>query len=138
MQIHHKGNLQFTTVCFKLVFFFMQNNVYNFLLINTYLKMTKMSEKQKNRKTSIFHIVIMEVSFTRKRADNLKKTPTNNDFIALNFDVNNVLGMELVPKYEEFEDTKGAIRIVYRRRTDNTMTKRKSTKRQITIFKTYI
>ena len=36
--------------------------------------MTKMSEKQKNRKTSIFHIVIMEVSFTRKRADNLKKT----------------------------------------------------------------
>jgi hypothetical protein len=69
-----------------------------------YLKMTKMSEKQKNSKTSIFHIVIMEVSFTRKRADNLKKTPTNNNFIALNFDVSNVLGMEL-------EDTKGAIRI---------------------------
>ena len=63
-----------------------------------------MSEKQKNRKTSIFHIVIMEVSFTRKRADNLKKKPTNNNFIALNFDVSNVLGMEL-------EDTKGAIRI---------------------------
>jgi hypothetical protein len=35
--------------------------------------MTKMSEEQKNRKTNIFHIVIMEVSFTRKRADNLKK-----------------------------------------------------------------
>jgi hypothetical protein len=46
--------------------------------------MTKMSEKQKNSKTSIFHIVIMEVSFTRKRADNLKKNPTNNNFIALN------------------------------------------------------
>ena len=51
----------------------MENNVYNLLLINTYLKMTKMSEKQKNRKINIFHIVIMEVSFTRKRADNLKK-----------------------------------------------------------------
>jgi hypothetical protein len=35
--------------------------------------MTKMSEKQKNKKTNIFHIVIIEDSFTRKRADNLKK-----------------------------------------------------------------
>jgi hypothetical protein len=39
---------------------------------------------------------------------------------------------------EEFEDTKGLIRIVYRRRTDNTMAKRKSTKGQTTIYKTYI
>ena len=31
---------------------------------------------------------------------------------------------------EEFEDTKGAIIIVYRRRTDNTMTERKRTKGQ--------
>jgi hypothetical protein len=38
---------------------------------------------------------------------------------------------------EEFEDTKGAIRILYRRRTDNTMAKRKSTKGQTTIYKTY-
>jgi hypothetical protein len=38
---------------------------------------------------------------------------------------------------EEFEDTKGAIIIVYRRRTDNTMTNRKSTKGQTTIYKTY-
>ena len=59
--------------------------------------------------------------------------------------------------YEEFEDTKGAIRIriskknrqhngqkipkgqsesVYRRRTDNTMAKRKSTKEQAAIYKT--
>ena len=51
----------------------MENNVYNFLLITTYLKMTNMSEKQKNRRTNIFHIVIMEVNFTRKKADNLKK-----------------------------------------------------------------
>ena len=29
---------------------------------------------------------------------------------------------------EEFEDTKGAIRIVYQRRTDNTMTERKGQK----------
>jgi hypothetical protein len=33
---------------------------------------------------------------------------------------------------EKFEDT------VYRRRTDNTMAKRKSTKEQTTIYKTYI
>ena len=97
-----------------------------------------MSEKQKNRKTSIFHIVIMEVSFTRKRADNLKKKPTNNDFIALNFDVNNVLGMELVPSMKSLKIPKGQSESVYRRRTDNTMTKRKSTTRQTTIFKTYI
>ena len=38
---------------------------------------------------------------------------------------------------EEFEDTKGVIRIVYRRRTDNTMAKRKSTKAQTMIYKTY-
>ena len=115
----------------------MENNVYNLLLINTYLKMTKMSEKHKNRKTNIFHIVIMEVSFTRKRADNLKKN-NNNDFIALNFDVNNVLGMELVPSMKSLKIQKGQSESVYRRRTDNTMTKRKSTKRQTTIFKTYI
>jgi hypothetical protein len=36
---------------------------------------------------------------------------------------------------EEFEDTKGVIRI--RRRTDNTIAKRKSTKGQTTIYKTY-
>ena len=36
---------------------------------------------------------------------------------------------------EEFEDTKGAIKTVYRRRTDNTMAKRKSTKLQTTITK---
>jgi hypothetical protein len=38
---------------------------------------------------------------------------------------------------EEFEDTKGVIRIVYRRRTNNTMAKRKSTKVQTTIYKIY-
>jgi hypothetical protein len=38
---------------------------------------------------------------------------------------------------EEFEDTKGVIRIVYRRRTNNTMVKRKCTKGQTTIYKTY-
>ena len=39
---------------------------------------------------------------------------------------------------EEFEDTKGVIIIVYRRRTDNTVAKRKRTKGQTTIYKTYI
>jgi hypothetical protein len=39
---------------------------------------------------------------------------------------------------QEFEDTKGAIRIVYKRRTDNTMAERKGTKEQTTICKTYI
>ena len=39
---------------------------------------------------------------------------------------------------EEFEDTKGVIRIVYRRRTDNTMAKRKSTKGQTCFFLTYL
>jgi hypothetical protein len=38
---------------------------------------------------------------------------------------------------EEFEDTKGVIRIVFQRRTDNTMTKRKRTQGQATIYKTY-
>ena len=38
---------------------------------------------------------------------------------------------------EEFKDIKGAIRISHRRRTDNTMVKRKSTKGQTTIYKTY-
>jgi len=39
-------------------------------------------------------------------------------------------------KIEEFEDTKGVIRI-RKRNTDNTMAKRKSTKGQTTIYKTY-
>ena len=39
---------------------------------------------------------------------------------------------------EEFEDTKGVIRNRNRRRTDNTMAKRKGTKGQTTIDKTYI
>jgi hypothetical protein len=42
---------------------------------------------------------------------------------------------------EEFEDTKGVIiirTVVYRRRIDNTMTKRKGTNGQTTIYKTYI
>jgi hypothetical protein len=40
--------------------------------------------------------------------------------------------------YEEIADTKGAIKIhICRRRTDNTMTKRKSTKGQTTSYKTY-
>jgi len=41
---------------------------------------------------------------------------------------------------EELEDTKakGQSETVYRRRTDNTMAKRKSTKGQTTIDKTYI
>ena len=40
---------------------------------------------------------------------------------------------------EEFEDTKGVIRIcINRRRTDNTMAKIKSTEGQTTIYKTYI
>jgi len=38
---------------------------------------------------------------------------------------------------EEFEDTKGYSESVNRRRTDNTMAKRKSTKGQTTIYKTY-
>jgi len=38
---------------------------------------------------------------------------------------------------EEFEDTKGEIESVYRRRTDNTMANRKSTKGQTTIYKSY-
>jgi hypothetical protein len=37
---------------------------------------------------------------------------------------------------EEIEDTNEVIRIVYRKRTDNTMAKRKSTKEQTTIYKT--
>ena len=37
---------------------------------------------------------------------------------------------------EEFEDTKGVIRIVYRRRTDNTMAERKRTKGQEEIEET--
>jgi hypothetical protein len=39
---------------------------------------------------------------------------------------------------EEFEDTKGQSETVYRRRADTTMAKRKSTKGQTTIDKTYI
>jgi hypothetical protein len=38
---------------------------------------------------------------------------------------------------EEFGDTKGVIIIRIRRRTDNTMAKRKSTKGQTTIYKIY-
>jgi len=38
---------------------------------------------------------------------------------------------------EEFEDTKGVIRIRNRRRTDTTMSKRKKTKGLTTIYKTY-
>jgi hypothetical protein len=38
---------------------------------------------------------------------------------------------------EEFENAKGVIRIVYRRRTENTLAKRKITKGQTTIYKTY-
>jgi len=37
---------------------------------------------------------------------------------------------------EEFEDTKGQSESVNRRRTDNTMTKRKRTKGQTMIYKT--
>jgi len=37
---------------------------------------------------------------------------------------------------EEFEDTKEVTRIVNRRRTDNIIAKRKSTKGQTTIYKT--
>ena len=43
---------------------------------------------------------------------------------------------EVFSMQEEFEDTKGVIRIVYRRRTDSTMANRKSTKGQTTIYKT--
>jgi hypothetical protein len=39
--------------------------------------------------------------------------------------------------YEEFKETKGVIRIRKSRRTDNTMAKRKSTKGQTMIYKTY-
>ena len=40
---------------------------------------------------------------------------------------------------EEFEDTKGVIRIsVYRRRTNNAMVKGKGTKGHTTIYKSYI
>jgi len=38
---------------------------------------------------------------------------------------------------EEFEDTKRVIRIRNRIRRDNTVAKRKSTKAQTTIYKTY-
>jgi hypothetical protein len=37
---------------------------------------------------------------------------------------------------EEIEDTKEVIRIVYRKKTDNTMAKRKSTKEQTMNYKT--
>ena len=51
------------------------------------------------------------------------------------------LGLCLVVVYiqlqEGFEDTKGIIRIVNRRRTDNTMAKRKIVKGQTTIYTTY-
>ena len=40
--------------------------------------------------------------------------------------------------YEEFEDTKVQSESVYRRRTENTMGKRKSTRGQTTIYKTNI
>jgi hypothetical protein len=41
--------------------------------------------------------------------------------------------------YDEFEEIpKGQSESVYRRRTDNTMAKRKNTKGQTTIYKTYI
>jgi hypothetical protein len=36
---------------------------------------------------------------------------------------------------KKFEDTKGAIRAINRRRTHNAMAKRKSTKEQTTIYK---
>ena len=39
---------------------------------------------------------------------------------------------------EEFEDTKGQSESVYRRRTDNSMVKSKSTKGQTKTYKTYI
>jgi hypothetical protein len=43
--------------------------------------------------------------------------------------------VHILIKYE-FTDTKGVIRILNRRRTDNTMTKRERTKGQTTIYKT--
>ena len=53
--------------------------------------------------------------------------------------VNNILIRCLSSMQEEFEDTKGVIRIsVYRRRTDNTMVKGKGTKGHTTIYKSYI
>jgi hypothetical protein len=39
---------------------------------------------------------------------------------------------------EEFGESKGQSESVYRRRTDNTMAKRKRIKGQTTIYKTYI
>jgi len=42
----------------------------------------------------------------------------------------------MIVMQEEFEDTKEVIRIRNRRKTYNTMTKRKRTKRQTTIYKT--
>ena len=46
------------------------------------------------------------------------------EFISLFYD-----GVVLLNFLEVFEDTKGAIRIVYQRKTDNTMAKRKKYKR---------
>jgi hypothetical protein len=54
------------------------------------------------------------------------------EFISLFYD-----GVVLLNFLEVFEDTKGAIRIVYQRKTDNTMAKEKSTKGQITSNKTH-
>ena len=48
---------------------------------------------------------------------------------------NNVRYWLVLEEFVEFEDTKGVIRIVYRRRTDNTVAKWKRTKGQTTINK---
>jgi hypothetical protein len=47
------------------------------------------------------------------------------------------MNQSVVIVYEEFEDTKGESESVYRRRTDNTMAKRKRAKGQRTIYKTH-
>jgi hypothetical protein len=52
--------------------------------------------------------------------------------------IDNSLDIVLLLTGKLLKILKGVIRIVYRRRTDNTMAKRKSTKGQTTIYKTYI
>jgi hypothetical protein len=51
--------------------------------------------------------------------------------------VSKILYRKRLFEQEELEDTKGVIKIHISRRTDNTMAKRKRTKGQTTIYKSY-
>ena len=58
--------------------------------------------------------------------------------IVLHFKISNCFSLRSKHIYKKSEDTKRVSESVYRRRTDNTMAKRKSTKGQTTIDKTCI